>query len=147
MESSLTSGEFSRSNQDLSRIRFYEIQRTSYKALRTQEFGKYFRILSVADLNRTTNSYCFKRDDRTVNGKDWRRRKDTMHKMNEISQERIEDESPKNGKDRETLRERLKKKRKYTKTRKIEQKLWRKKNKAKEKKVKKKGEQYMSYMY
>lgn len=82
-----------------------------------------------------------------MNGKDWRRRKDTMHKMNEISQERIEDESPKNGKDRETLRERLKKKRKYTKTRKIEQKLWRKKNKAKEKKVKKKGEQYMSYMY
>ena len=66
--------------------------------------------------------------------------------MSEISQEKIEDESPKSRKDRETLRERLKK-RKYPKTRKIEQKLWIKKNKAKEKKVKKKGEQYISYMY
>lgn len=74
-----------------------------------------------------------------------------MYKMSEISQEKIEDESPKSRKDRETLRERLKK-RKYPKTRKIEQKLWIKKNKAKEKKakekkVKKKGEQYISYMY
>lgn len=33
-----------------------------------------------------------------------------MYKMNEISQEKIEDENPKNGKDRDTLRERLKKK-------------------------------------
>lgn len=69
-----------------------------------------------------------------------------MYKMSEISQEKIEDESPKSRKDRETLRERLKK-RKYPKTRKIEQKLWIKKNKAKEKKVKKKGEHYISYMY
>lgn len=69
-----------------------------------------------------------------------------MYKMSEISQKKIEDESPKSRKDRETLRERLKK-RKYPKTRKIEQKLWIKKNKAKEKKVKKKGEQYISYMY
>lgn len=33
-----------------------------------------------------------------------------MYKMSEISQEKIKDDVPKNGKDRETLRERLKKK-------------------------------------